>query len=60
MHTTITVPADPVVSGHHRWRIVAALAVTSTIALAAADMRSGTTTGRPSERESPRKARVAP
>ncbi|MGC5309867.1 MFS transporter [Micromonospora zamorensis] len=31
MPTTITVPADPVVGGHHGWRIVAALAVTSTI-----------------------------
>ncbi|RAO37452.1 hypothetical protein PSN13_01434 [Micromonospora saelicesensis] len=31
MPTTITVPAAPVVGGHHGWRIVAALAVTSTI-----------------------------
>ncbi|MCZ7373262.1 MFS transporter [Micromonospora sp. WMMC250] len=31
MPTTITVPADAAVGGHHRWRIVAALAVTSTI-----------------------------
>ncbi|MBU8858643.1 MULTISPECIES: MFS transporter [unclassified Micromonospora] len=31
MPTTTTVPADPTVGGHHRWRIVAALAVTSTI-----------------------------
>ncbi|MFI6784667.1 MFS transporter [Micromonospora sp. NPDC050276] len=31
MPTTITVPADPTVGGHHGWRIVAALAVTSTV-----------------------------
>ncbi|MEU8217357.1 hypothetical protein AB0C47_16480 [Micromonospora taraxaci] len=31
MPTTTTVPADLTVGGHHGWRIVAALAVTSTI-----------------------------
>lgn len=31
MPTNITVPADPTVGGHHGWRIVAALAITSTI-----------------------------
>ncbi|TNH28667.1 MFS transporter [Micromonospora orduensis] len=31
MPTTTTVPADPTVGGHHGWRILAALAVTSTI-----------------------------
>ncbi|MGW4293302.1 MFS transporter [Micromonospora chersina] len=31
MTTTTTVPADPTVGGRHGWRIVAALAITSTI-----------------------------
>ncbi|MEV4273982.1 MFS transporter [Micromonospora chalcea] len=31
MTTTTMAPADPTVGGHHRWRIVAALAITSTV-----------------------------
>ena len=31
MPTTTMVPADPTVGGHRGWRVVAALAVTSTI-----------------------------
>ncbi|MEV1156273.1 hypothetical protein AB0J27_12840 [Micromonospora chokoriensis] len=31
MPTTTTVPADLTVGGHHGWRIMAALAVTSTV-----------------------------